>query len=96
MLDVGAGGASLDLLLKRLYDVQTVSTVFADWPYCEYITERGGLWVLLDAMIAFPFVQFSYDVVHSSWIFHGTRIRMKDLCSPFSHGWLARRQSDSE
>jgi len=71
MLDVGAGGASLGLLLKRLYDVQSISTVFADWPYCEYITERGGLCVLLDAMIAFPFAKFSFDVVHSSWIFHG-------------------------
>jgi hypothetical protein len=41
MLDVGAGGGSLGLLAKRKYDVQTLSTVFADWPYCEYITERG-------------------------------------------------------
>ncbi len=73
------GGASLGLLLKRLYDVQTVSTVFADWPYCEYITERGGLCMLLDAMIAFPFAKFSYDVVHSSWIFYGTVARTEDL-----------------
>lgn len=32
MLDVGAGGGSLGLLLKRKYDIQTLSTVFADWP----------------------------------------------------------------
>jgi len=69
MLDVGAGGASLGLLLKRLYDVQTVSTVFADWPYCEYITERGGLCMLLDAMIAFPFAKFSYDAVRTRGTF---------------------------
>jgi len=81
MLDVGAGGASLGLLLKRLYDVQSISTVFADWPYCEYITERGGLCVLLDAMIAFPFSKFSFDVVHSSWVFHG--MYPKDLFSVF-------------
>ncbi len=79
MLDVGTGAASLGLLLKRLYGVQTVSTVFAYWPYCEYITERGGLCMLLDAMIAFPFAKFSYDVAHSSWIFHGTVDRTEDL-----------------
>jgi len=41
MLDVGAGGGSLAILAKRKYDVQTLSTVFADWPYCEYITVRS-------------------------------------------------------
>jgi len=81
MLDVGAGGASLGLLMKRLYDVQTVSTVFADWPYCEYITERGGLCVLLDSMIAFPFAKFSYDAIHTSWIYHG--VYPKDLFQVF-------------
>jgi GMP synthase-like glutamine amidotransferase len=70
MLDVGAGGASLGLLLKRRYDVQTVATVFADWPYCEYITERGELCMYIDAMEPMPFAKFSYDVVHSSWVFH--------------------------
>jgi 16S rRNA G527 N7-methylase RsmG len=43
MLDIGSGGGSLGLILKKRYDVQVVSTVFADWPYCEYITERGNL-----------------------------------------------------
>ena len=68
-------------LVQRLYDVQTVSTVFADWPYCEYITERGGLCMLLDSMTAFPFAKFSYDAVHSSWIFHG--VYPKDLFKVF-------------
>ena len=30
MLDVGSGGASLGMLMKRRYDIQVVSTVFAD------------------------------------------------------------------
>ena len=71
MLDVGAGGGSLGLLLKRKYDVQTLSTVFADWPYCEYITERGGLCMLVDVMEPMPFAKFTFDVVHISWVFHG-------------------------
>jgi tRNA1(Val) A37 N6-methylase TrmN6 len=33
MLDIGAGGGSLGLLLKRKYDVQVLSTIFPDWPY---------------------------------------------------------------
>ena len=70
MLDVGSGGASLGMLAKRRYDVQVVSTVFADWPYCEYITERGQVCMYVDAMEAMPFAKFSYDVVHSSWVFH--------------------------
>ncbi len=70
MLDVGSGGASLGMLAKRRYDVQVVSTVFADWPYCEYITERGQICMYVDAMEAMPFAKFSYDVVHSSWVFH--------------------------
>ena len=71
MLDVGAGGGSLGLLLHRKYDVQVLSTVFADWPYCEYITERGGLCMLVDVMEPMPFAKFTFDVVHVSWVFHG-------------------------
>jgi SAM-dependent methyltransferase len=70
MLDVGSGGGSLGMLAKRRYDVQVVSTVFADWPYCEYISERGQICMYIDAMEAMPFAKFSYDVVHSSWVFH--------------------------
>ena len=40
-------------------------------PYCEYISERGGqICMLLDAMEAMPFAKSSYDVIHSSWVFH--------------------------
>lgn len=71
MLDVGAGGGSLGLLMKRKYDVQVLSTVFADWPYCEYISERGGLCMLVDVMEPMPFAKFTYDVLHVSWVYHG-------------------------
>ena len=71
MLDVGAGGGSLGLLMKRKYDIQVLSTVFADWPYCEYITERGGLCMLVDVMEPMPFAKFTFDVIHVSWVFHG-------------------------
>ena len=71
MLDVGAGGGSLGLLMHRKYDVQVLSTVFADWPYCEYITERGGLCMLVDVMEPMPFAKFTFDVIHVSWVFHG-------------------------
>ena len=71
MLDVGAGGGSLGLLMHRKYDIQVLSTVFADWPYCEYITERGGLCMLVDVMEPMPFAKFTFDVIHVSWVFHG-------------------------
>jgi SAM-dependent methyltransferase len=70
MLDVGAGGGSLGLLLHRLYGVQTLSTAFADWPYCEFIGERGGLCLYMDAMEPMPFAKFTFDVVHSGWVLH--------------------------
>jgi len=74
MLDIGAGGGSLGLLAKRKYDVQTLSTVFADWPYCEYITERGQPCILVDTMESMPFAKFSFDVVHVSWVYHGQSV----------------------
>ena len=43
MLDIGAGGGSLGVLLKAKYNIQTIASAFADWPYCEYMTERGEL-----------------------------------------------------
>lgn len=38
-LDIGAGGGSLSVLLKRKFDVTTLSTVFADWP-CKRTNSR--------------------------------------------------------
>lgn len=70
-LDIGAGGASLGLLMRRKYRVETISVIFPDWPYCEYITERGGLCVLVDAMEAMPFARGAFDVIHISWVYHG-------------------------
>ena len=70
-LDIGAGGGSLGLLLKRKYGVEAMSIIFPDWPYCEYITERGGLCVLVDVMEAMPFARASFDAVHISWVYHG-------------------------
>ena len=74
MLDIGAGGGSIGLLLHRRYSVQTLSTAFADWPYCEFMSERGGLCVYLDAMEPMPFAKFSFDVVHSGWVFHACTV----------------------
>lgn len=71
MLDVGAGGGSLSLLLKRKYDVQSINTAFPDWPYCEYITERGSHCILIDVMESLPFSQRSFDLLHVSWVYHG-------------------------
>ena len=96
MLDIGSGGGSLGLVLKRRYDVQVVSTVFADWPYCEYITERGNLCMYLDAMEAMPFAKFSYDVLHSSWVFHAlypnqlvhTFLEQNRILRPGGYMWL--------
>jgi len=70
-LDLGAGGGSFGLLLKRKYDITTVATAFADWPYCEYMTERGELCMLVDVMESMPFAQRSFDLVHVSWVHHG-------------------------
>lgn len=96
MLDVGAGGASLGLHLKRRYDVQTVSTVFADWPYCEYISERGNICMFIDAMEAMPFAKFTYDVVHASWVFHAlyenqlrtTYLEQNRILRPGGYMWI--------
>jgi hypothetical protein len=68
MFDIGSGGGSLGVLLKAKYDIQTISSAFADWPYCEYITERGNLCLLIDVMEAMPFAKFSFDMVHISYV----------------------------
>ena len=104
MLDIGSGGGSLGLVLKRRYDVQTVSTVFADWPYCEYITERGNICMYLDAMEAMPFAKFSYDLVHSSWVFHAllnhqlvhTFLEQNRIIRPGGYIWLNGGWSNSQ
>jgi SAM-dependent methyltransferase len=73
MLDIGAGGGSLGVLLKAKYNIQTIASAFADWPYCEYMTERGELCLMLDVMEAMPFAKFSFDMIHISWVYHGQR-----------------------
>ena len=94
MLDIGAGGGSIGLLLHRKYAVQTISTAFADWPYCEFIHERGGLCLYLDAMEPMPFAKFSFDVVHSGWVFHALEIAQLKVVMLEQHrlvrpgGWL--------
>ena len=69
-LDVGAGGGSLSLLLHRRYNIVTLNLVYAELPYCEYITERGGLCAHITAFWSMPFAKFSYDLVHIAWLFH--------------------------
>ena len=36
--------------------------------------ERGGLCQYLDAMEPMPFAKFSFDVVHSGWVFHACTV----------------------
>ena len=69
-LDVGAGGGSLSLLLHRRYNVVTLNLVYAELPYCEYITERGGLCAHITAFYSMPFAKFSFDLIHIAWLFH--------------------------
>ena len=69
-LDVGAGGGSLSLLLHRRYNIVTLSLVYAELPYCEYITERGGLCAHITAFYSMPFAKFSFDLIHIAWLFH--------------------------
>ena len=94
VLDIGAGGGSLGLLLHRKYGVQTLSTAFADWPYCEYIGERGGLCAYLDAMEPMPFAKFTFDVVHTAWVLHATTVEQLRVSMLEQHrvlrpgGWL--------
>ena len=69
-LDVGAGGGSLSLLMHRRYNIVTLNLVYAELPYCEYITERGGLCAHITAFYSMPFAKFSYDLIHIAWLFH--------------------------
>ena len=69
-LDVGAGGGSLSLLLHRRYNILTLNLVYAELPYCEYITERGGLCAHITAFYSMPFAKFSFDLIHIAWLFH--------------------------
>ena len=70
MLEIGGGSGSLAVSLSKRYDVTVINTVRPEFPYCEYITERGGLCILLDSVQAMPFAKFSFDVVHHSWVYH--------------------------
>jgi hypothetical protein len=71
MLEIGAGGGSLSVSLNKRYDVTVINTIRPEFPYCEYITERGGLCILLDSNRPMPFAKFSFDVIHHSWVYHG-------------------------
>ncbi|CAM4924803.1 unnamed protein product [Rotaria socialis] len=70
MLEIGAGGGSVSFILKKRYDVTVLNTALPDFPYCEYITERGGLCAFLDGETVLPFAKFSFDAIHHSWVYH--------------------------
>ena len=72
MLEIGAGGGSISFILNRRYDVIVFNTASPEFPYCEYITERGGLCALLDGRKVLPFVKYSFDVIHHSLTFHSS------------------------
>jgi hypothetical protein len=73
-------------------------------PYCEYITERGNLCMYIDAMEAMPFAKFSYDVLHSSWVFHAllnsqlrhTFLEQNRILRPGGYMWLNGGWSNSQ
>lgn len=72
MLEIGSGGGALSFALNKRYDVTVINTAFPDFPYCEYITERGGLCALIDSTRVMPFAKFSFDVIHHAWVFHSS------------------------
>ena len=72
MLEIGGGTGSLSISLNKRYDVLVINLVRPEFPYCEFITERGGLCMLLDSFRAMPFAKFSFDVVHHSWVYHSS------------------------
>ncbi|CAF4393957.1 unnamed protein product, partial [Rotaria magnacalcarata] len=61
----------VSFILKKRYDVTVLNTALPDFPYCEYITERGGLCAFLDGETVLPFAKFSFDAIHHSWVYHG-------------------------
>ena len=71
MLEIGGGGGSLSISLNKRYDVIVLNTVRPEFPYCEYISERGGLCMLFDARRPMPFAKFTFDAIHHSWVYHG-------------------------
>ena len=80
MLEIGAGGGLLSLILNKRYDVTVVNTAYVDFPYYEYITERGGLCVLLEGEKIMPFAKQSFDVIHHRWVFHSVEPdRFRDI-----------------
>jgi hypothetical protein len=74
VLDLGSGGGSFGLVMNAMYSTQSLSgwlaVAFSDWPYCEYITERGGLCMNLAAKRPLPFAKHSFDLIHSAWLYH--------------------------
>eukprot|EP01033_Poteriospumella_lacustris_P011870 gene11870-8464_t len=70
VLDLGSGGGSFGLVMNAMYNTQSLSVAYPDWPYCEYITERGGLCMNLDAKRPLPFAKHSFDLIHAAWLYH--------------------------
>lgn len=96
ILEIGAGGGSISFILSKRYDVTVLNTAFSDFPYCEYITERGGLCLLLDGQRVMPFAKFSFDTIHHSWVYHSlspTRwgdvlLEQKRILRPGGYLWI--------
>ena len=70
MLEIGDGDGSLSVSLHKRDDITVINTIQPEFPYCEYITERSGLCVLLEPLRPMPIAKFSFDVVHHSWVYH--------------------------
>jgi SAM-dependent methyltransferase len=80
VLDIGAGNGNLAVNLFRRYGdrIITVSTtliVAAEAgtltpPFMQLIAARGFPTVAVDIYSFFPFGESTFDVVHTSWVYH--------------------------
>ena len=71
VLDFGAGGGILGWLLRDKYPkINVISIVLPDFPYCEYMSERGQLCLYSDARKTLPFSKNSFDFIHMRWLVH--------------------------
>ena len=78
VLDHGAGGGMLGWMLRDKYPkINVMSTIHPDFPYCEYMAERGQLCIFADAKKTLPFAKHSFDFVHLRWLVHNYNMTLQ-------------------